>query len=260
MYKSNFLPVIGLGSNDGFAYLAAFQDQNGTWHSGGILPGQTIPFSQLYVVPGNSGKLQVIGRAVSDNRLYLTAYQDDNGNWNAAGLLPGQSPSSSSVTVALGNPNAAVQVLSLGADGYVYLSNWQDSKGVWHASGILPGQSTPLKNIVATPIAVPDSNAIGGYTSQLIVGGIGASDHIFHFTNWQDDNGSWNAYSASPAPVPQVPLAQAFDFFGIGQNNHIYLLANEYPSTGVWSSGYDLTPTRVAPNAWLPIINFLLPQ
>src|SRR5262249_27906326 len=157
-------------------YLAAFQDQGGTWHSAGILPGQTIPFAQLYVVSGDSGKLQVIGRAVSDNRLYLTAFQDDNGSWQASGLLPGQSPSSSSVTVVKGDPDA-VQVLSLGTDGYVYLSNWQDSHGTWHASGILPGQSTPLENIVAAKIEI--NEGADGWDYRLIVGGVGAGDHIF---------------------------------------------------------------------------------
>lgn len=267
VYTNNFLQVIGLGANDGLAYLAAYQDTGGTWHSGGILPGQTIPFAQLYVVPGNAGKLQVIGRAVSDNRLYLSAFQDNNGNWQASGLLPGQVPSSSSVTVVGGNPGA-VQVLSLGTDGYIYLTDWQDSSGTWHAAGILPGQSTPLENIVATEIRIGNITAGTDWTNQLIVGGIGASDHIFHLTNWQDGNGNWNAYNASSLSVqiPQVPMAQAFVnpgdncdnnaddcffdvvFYGIGQNNnHIYALAQD--ADGTWYGGYDQTAALTSPAA-----------
>jgi hypothetical protein len=257
VYKNNFLQVIGLGADDGLAYLAAFQDQGGTWHSAGKLPGQTVPFAQLYVVPGNSGKLQVIGRAVSDNRLYLTVYQDNNGNWVAGGLLPGQSPSSSSILVA--NPGE-LQVLSLGADGYVYLSNWQDTSGTWHAAGILPGQSAPLEKMTAVIATAGDSNS--GYYNQLQVGGLGASDHILRMTNWQDIHSTWNAYDASSPPGPgqilQVPVGQVDGFYGIGKyDNHVYVLLNE-SYAGVWSSGYDETPTRVAPRPWLPVINFLL--
>jgi hypothetical protein len=258
VYTSNFLQVIGLGANDGLAYLAAFQDPNGTWHSAGILPGQTVPFSQLYVVTGNAGKLQVIGRAVSDNRLYLTAYQDNNGNWQSGGLLPGQSPGLSFITTANGNfgPSssqwAEVQVLGLGAsDGYIYLPDWQDSSGTWHAAGILPGQTTPLENIVATRLEQGNEN--DGWYFILIVGGLGASDHILHITDWQDASGTWHAYTASSLgiQIPQVPMSAVSadsglllpteaTFWGIGQNdNHLYVLANDI--TGTWSSGYDAT-------------------
>ena len=261
VYTNNFLQVIGLGANDGHAYLAAFQTPDGTWHSAGILPGQTVPFSQLYVIAGNDGKLQVIGRAVSDNRLYVSAYQDDNGNWIAAGLLPGQTPTSSSVTVANGLPDA-LQVLSLGADGYIYLADWQDSSGTWHPSGILPGQSIPLENIVAVPEETGNGTVTGNWFWQLIVGGIGANDHIFHITDWQDYIGTWHVYDTSSVQIPQVPMAQAYaqgtytaaGFYGIGQNdNHVYELA--FDSDGTWSNGYDLTPPPPPPPPVVPTLS-----
>jgi hypothetical protein len=250
---NRYLQVIGLGANDGFAYLAAFEDVVGTWHSGGILPGQTIPFSQLSVVVGNNNQLQVIGRAVSDGRLYLTAFQDTNGIWHATGLLPGQSPGFSSITTDNGNGNGStgrVQVFGLGAsDGYLYLPDWQDDDGNWFAAGILPSQCRRFEQMATTRVLQGNEN--DGWYYILVVGGLGASDHILYITDWQDTVGTWHAYGS--IPTLQVPLKQVVaadgGFYGIGEaDDHIYLLT--YVDTdGTWHSGFDMTEAESAPPA-----------
>lgn len=246
-YSNNFLQIIGLGANDGMAYLAAFQDDGGTWHGGGKLPWiQDVPFAQLLVAVGNNQQLQVIGRAASDNRLYLTAFQDREGNWNAEGLLPGQTPACSYITTT--NIGNGIIVLGVGAsDGYVYEPDWQDLNGNWHAAGVLPGQSTPLENIVI--VGGLDSNGNG----IVLVGGLGASDHILHIVDWLDYAGTWHAYGPPlSASIPQVPMTQVvsdgIDIYGISQvNNDLYLLfQNNVP-------GHDMTPNAGAA-LWLPAV------
>lgn len=255
-YSNNFLQVIGLGANDGLAYLAAFQDNQGHWHPGGILPyAQNIPFSELSVVIGSAYQLQVIGRAVSNGQLYLTAFQDTEGNWHAAGLLPGQSPAVSSITTSEGNgTKGTVQVFGLGAsDGYIYLPDWQDGDGNWFAAGILPGQSTPLIQMVASVALQGNENS--GWYDIVVVGGIGASDHMLHLTDWQDSSGTWHAYASGSVPILQVPVTQVVAtggaFVGLGEDNHIYLLTILYTDGG--QIGYDLTPNAGVAR-WLPAV------
>lgn len=249
-YSNSFYQVVGLGANDGKAYLVAFNDNNGNWHGSGILPyANDIAFTQLYTVVGNSSQLQVIGKG-TDNQLYLTAWQDSAGHWNAAGLLPGQSPGFSFIATAPGNLGNA-QVLGLGAsDGYIYLPDWQDQDGNWYAAGVLPGQSTPLENIVAMNLAY-ENDAV------LAVGGLGASDHILRITDWQDGSGTWHAYDASTfaTQAPQVPMSLVTlqpnnNFYGIGlNNNHLYLLSSYTWQNNTWNAGYDITAAATPPAA-----------
>ncbi len=44
--------VIGRGAADGYAYLVGYYDGSCNWQYGGILPGQTVPFSKIDAVLG----------------------------------------------------------------------------------------------------------------------------------------------------------------------------------------------------------------
>src|SRR4029077_11727444 len=149
-HTNYFLQVVGLGAANGYAYLAAYQDDTGHWHSGGILPGQTIAFSKLSLAVGNLGRLQVIGQAQAGGSLYIAAWQDTGGVWHTPGPLPGQTPLVSSTDLIYSNPNDAneINVIGLGAtNGYLYVTNWQDTGGTWHAAGILPNQTRQFSQI-----------------------------------------------------------------------------------------------------------------
>jgi hypothetical protein len=66
--------VIGRSATSGYAYLVSYQDGNCNWQYGGILPGQTVPFSKIATVPGwayingqyNNSLLHVIGLGAND--------------------------------------------------------------------------------------------------------------------------------------------------------------------------------------------------
>jgi len=81
--NSSELQIIALG-NDGLAYLPAWQDTSGTWHTSGQLPGQSRQFKQLVAGTGNSDELQVVGLG-TDGHVYLAAWQDTSGTWHASG-------------------------------------------------------------------------------------------------------------------------------------------------------------------------------
>lgn len=233
------LQLIGLGASDGFAYLAAYQDTGGTWHSGGVLPGQTRRFSFLVAGTGNGGHLQVIGKGASDGILYLAAWQDSNGTWHASGSLPNSSPGFSALAPANGNKGNLNVIGLASGNGELYLPDWQESSnGSWHGAGILPNQSTAFSQLV---VGV-------GNSGFLQVGGLGASDHLLHMTDFQNGNGTWVGIGSIPtfnATVTQVVTGRGnsghLQILGLGTNNHIELITWQ-DGSGTWHAGNDLTP------------------
>jgi len=250
--NNDLLQVIGLGASDGLAYLAAYQDTGGVWHSGGVLPGQIGPLSSIWTARGHYAEAQVIGKAASDGRLYVIAWQDRTGNWHAGQLLPGQGPGYTALDWGWGDvhgsePYGNLQLVGVGTDSYLYLTNWQASEtGVWNPGGVLPGGTiTAFRDIVAAEGHIRSSR-------ELQVGGIGASDHLFRMTSWQDGGGVWHPFSPV-APVLQVPV-QKVDYtytgpvgtsnltmIGLGDNSRFYVLAWQ-DTNGVWHGGTDITP------------------
>jgi len=237
----SFLQVIGLGANDGLAYLAGYQDQGGVWHAGHVLPGQTFPLSNIWTARGNSNRVQVIGKAASDGRLYVVAWQSNLGAWNSGQLLPGQSPAITALDWSQGN-GSNLQLVGVGTDGFLQLSNWQNSAtGVWSVGGALPGGSiTSFRDIVAATASV------NGHL-EVQAGGIGASDNILRMTSWQDTGGVWRSFSPA-APVVQVGVQDVDTVFvnglnvvGLGYNNRFYVLTRQ-DTGGVWRVGADITP------------------
>lgn len=233
---TNSLQIIGLGASDGFAYLAAWQDTGGSWHPGGILPGQSTRLSSVYVRAGNNGRLQVVGIAAGTGQAFLAGWQDNGGTWQAGGPLPFQSPGFT--TLALGNGDRGnLQAIGTGLDGLLYLAAWQDQGGTWHAGGILPGQGRAFSSV-----------AVGrGNQSQLQVIGLG-SDHVATPMNWQNTGGVWNVISGAPAlsvPVSQIVTGSGLaglQVLGVGQaDGHVELITWQ-GSDGVWHAGGDLTP------------------
>jgi len=237
--STNPLQLIGLGASDGFAYLVSYQDTGGTWHPGGVLPGQSRRYSFLVAGKGNGGQLQVIGKGASDGILYLADYQDSGGNWHASGSLPNSSPGFSALAPANGN-NGNLNLIGLGSsNGELYIADWQDSNnGNWHAAGVLPGQATPFSQIVVG----------AGNSGSLQVGGLGASDHLLHMTDWQNSSGTWKGFGSIPtfnATVTQVVTGNGnsghLQILGLGTNNHIELITWQ-DGSGTWHAGSNLTP------------------
>ncbi len=115
-----FLQVIGLGLADGHAYIAAYQDQNGNWHSAGALPGNITRFSQIAAARGaSSNALNVVGLG-TNGFAYVVASQDQDGSWYAGGLISGQTVPMSSITL-LGGTRGELQLVGIGAsDGKLY--------------------------------------------------------------------------------------------------------------------------------------------
>jgi len=117
---------------------------------------------------------------------------------------------------------------------------------VWNPGGVLPGGTiTAFRDIVAAEGHIRSSR-------ELQVGGIGASDHLFRMTSWQDGGGVWHPFSPV-APVLQVPV-QKVDYtytgpvgtsnltmIGLGDNSRFYVLAWQ-DTNGVWHGGTDITP------------------
>ncbi len=177
-----FLQVLGVGAADGFAYLVAWQDNNGIWYRGGILPGQKVKLSELTCGNGNCGFLQVFGLGAVDGFVYLSAWQDNTGTWHhgTTEMLPGQSVMLSSIAVGNGYCDY-LYVFGLGPDGHVYMAAWQDVTGTWHPGVTLPTQSVRLSQLAA----------IRGIRRNLQVIGVGVNDQRAYVACWQDDTGTW---------------------------------------------------------------------
>jgi hypothetical protein len=128
--------VIALGNN-GQAYLPAWQDTSGTWHTNthanALLAGQSSPttFKQLVACKGaNWQYLIVVGLAANGSGVYVVAYQDFSGGWVYRGvqLSSGSYSSLAATTGSAGN----VDIMGVGAsNGEAYLIASQNSKGTW---------------------------------------------------------------------------------------------------------------------------------
>ncbi len=158
----------------------AWQDTSGTWHTSGVLPGQSPGFSLFSVADGNYGDLNIVGLGKNNGYLYIPDWQDWNsGTWYAAGVLPGQTRAFSDFVVAQGN-SGNLQVFGLGkSDSVVYPSAWQNSSGAWSTYGTMP-----LYNVAVTGLIA------GGAGSGLYILGLGTNNHIELIT-WQNNSGAW---------------------------------------------------------------------
>jgi hypothetical protein len=239
----NYLQVIGFGT-DGQIYLAAYQDDGGTWNAGWQLASAGAPFSSIKVGYGNGGRIQVIGTSAATGRLYIAAYQENNGSWHSGFALPNTATGYSNL--ALGNGNDGyLQVIGISnSDSYWYLLDYLDSSGNWH------------NGIPVTRPAIPMTRAIINYASRtpdevLQVGGIRSPDHILTYTNWLDITGAWHL--VSNYTVLQVPVATARNThiansshsysYNVGlseSDNHWYVL-NFQGDDDTWYNGVDLT-------------------
>ncbi len=187
------LQVVGLGANDGLAYLAAWQDGGGNWRDGGPLPNQAVKLSALTMgvgVSNGAAALQVVGLGANDGLAYLAAWQDGAGTWHNDHLdrLPHQTVKFSALTIAVGadGGSAALQVIGLGAnDGLGYLAAWQDAGGNWQGGGPLPGQTVKVSSLVT-------GAGFSNGAPALQVFGLRASDSRPLLVGWQDSTGKWH--------------------------------------------------------------------
>ena len=220
------LQVIGLGANDGLAYVAAYQDLNGNWYAGGALPQSGTTYKQLVAATGScsSHPLQVVGLGAADGIPYLVAFQDTNGNWSASAQALGTT-AFSSISVGYGN-GGNLQLFGVRAsDGLPLLSAFQNNTNgacAWQNAGSIPAPSAIATKLIQ----------VNGNHGNLQVLGIRASDAHAYLPYWQDSDGNWNA----GGPIPDG--GYALTALAGAQGNSSYLQ--------LWGLGTDGTPRMIA--------------
>lgn len=245
---SQALQVLGLGVDDGQAYVAAWQDGGGVWHAGAALPATSTRLTALAPgvgISGGSASLQIVGLGASDRLAYLVAWQDSSGNWSAGGMLPSQTEPLAAIATGIGTTGsaAALQVLGLGAsDGFVYVVGWQDSTGNWHGAGPVPNQTVKM-SAIATAVG-----SSGGASSLQVIG-LGAADGLPYVAAWQDSSGNWHAGSMLPAPSVELTAITtgtgtsggepSLQVLGLGVDGHAYVTAWQ-DASGNWHPGQEL--------------------
>jgi hypothetical protein len=230
----NGLQVFGLGASNGYAYLAAWQDTDAVWHSGGILPGQSTQLTSLLAGTGNNN-LNVIGLG-ANGYPYLAAFQNDDGSWSAGAQLPG-TRQYSKLWLGVGG-NGELQLIGKGlSDGVLYLADWQQSSGSWTASGSLPGQTPTVSQV--DPINAEGSG--GNFNLQVV--GLDPNNGFLYLPDYQDGSGTW--HSAGILPGQGVALSSIvaglgngsqLEVGGIAQGTDQLTMTSYQNGNGSWSA------------------------
>jgi hypothetical protein len=196
--SSSALQVVGLAATQapGYAYIAAWQDSSGTWHSGFELPSQSASLSTIAVAPGTGSTptLQVVGLASSTGHGVLAGWQDDTGVWHGGFALPSQSTAFSAIAMSQGRNGSspALQVVGLGTNGQVSVAAWQNSSGTWFGNAAIPAQ-TPSFSAMAT-----GAGFNGADSSALQVVALAGGTGYPYLAAWQNNAGVWFAGFSSP--------------------------------------------------------------
>jgi hypothetical protein len=243
------IQVIGLSATAPFqAWLLAWQDydQNGTWHPGILLPGQTpqSSYSQL-AADRSGGLLEVVGLGW-DGFAYHVAEQRQGGDWFPGGTEPisDQTVKFSQLLTGMGN-DLFLQVIGLGMDGLAYLASWFElDKRNWHTGIQLPEPGPRFSALITTYAPV---------TQDLQVIGLGQSDGLAYQVASQDKTGMWHGPDASLGPGGRLPgqtkpLSQLSSLdgstglyvIGLGREDGIACLAGWQDFNGSWHSGGPL--------------------
>jgi len=238
------LQVVGLGANDGLAYLIWQNNANGTWNWYGSLPNSSEPvaFSQIVTGAGNEN-LQVIGLGAAEPFLpYLIWQNTADGAWNWYGVLPNVSNPVGFSQIVTGVGNGNLQLIGIGAkDGLPYLIWQNNANGAWNWYGALPNASSP---VTFSQIAT----GVGNGNLQLI--GLG-SDGLPYLI-WQNNvNGTWNWYGVLPNASSPVTFSQVatgvgsggnLQVIGIGANDGLPYLIWQTNANGTWN-WYGVLPS-----------------
>ncbi len=254
------LQVLGLGTGDGFAHVAASQAAGSTWASGMSLPNQT-KLSTLLTGTGRDSShnptLVVVGLGASDGYAYLAAAESGTGTWSGGMLLPNQSVRFSALAAGPGGnvSTPAFQMVGLGAtNGLPYLAAWQDNSGTWYGGFALTAQTVALSSIGAAL----GTDTTGAAALQVV--GLGKADGLPYVATWQNANGNWNpnnvgwvdatgtTRAASVAlPNPGVPLSELTVIAADGvvqvfafDATHGQAILVTYQVKGEWYPGFSL--------------------
>ena len=194
----NTLQLIGLGANDGLAYLAAWQDNSGNWTSKDLLLAYGNKYSQLVTGVGNNNYLQIIGLGL-DGFAYLAAWQDNGGFWHATTSngadfqLPGQTAPLSQIYAGRGA--SALQVIGLSQiGGLPYLAGWQDGSGSWHPGRPLdgPGGGIAFSQLAVGYSGLSNGDVLTAADAPLQLIGLGAENGFAYSAAFLDSQGVWH--------------------------------------------------------------------
>jgi hypothetical protein len=230
--------VIALGT-DGLAYLPAWQDTGGTWHTAGQLPGQSQTFRQLVAGKGANWKYTVVFGLGTNGGVYASAYQDFSGTWHANGTE--LSGNAYSFLATANGPAGNLNIIGVGAsDGKAYLVASQNGSGVWTV------YNTAISSVGGLPWVVL---GIGDNNLTQVIGPV--SEQLY-LAAYQNTGGSFSSAGALPDTTPYIAAATGAGYYGltvIGVNasNALLYAADSQNSSGQWFVGAGELPGQSVP-------------
>ncbi|MEZ4360848.1 MAG: hypothetical protein R3B48_11765 [Kofleriaceae bacterium] len=234
--------LLALREDVGAPVLAGWQDVDGAWVPGALLPSPKLGFRMLAAAAPPDGPLQVLALD-GDGSAYLVAKQDGVGPRFAIGHKLEQVERTFQLLAAAPGADRTLQVVGLAADTELYDLARLDQKGNWKKGDLITTLDAPIAQLL---LGAPQDGKL--HVLGLDLGG------DLHVLAVQRDTGSWDVRAR--ALTQGAGVSYAFTATGSDGSLQVLGLAGGLPAVFAqkpphadWQAGQSLAASSAQPGA-----------